>query len=171
MKFTERAIKELTPIGKPFDVADETLRGLLVRVQPSGVMTYWYAYRTHQGRKSRISLGRCDSVSLVKAKELAKRYAGQVAAGIDPQAQRQEQKANAKQEKVKALGAFIKEVYEPWATSNRKSYKKTLRIGLPCRSALLTLRLPAGPSGPGPLICGVHPAPQGLTGGGVWQVQ
>lgn len=128
MKFTERAIKELTPIGKPFDVADETLRGLLVRVQPSGVMTYWYAYRTHQGKKNRISLGRCDSVSLVKAKELAKRYAGQVAAGIDPQAQRQDQKANAKQEKVKTLGTFIKEVYEPWATINRKSYKKTLRI-------------------------------------------
>lgn len=127
-KLTERLIKSLCPVEEPFEVVDETLPGFLVRVQPSGVMTYWYAYRTHEGKRTRIALGRCESVALVKAKELAKQYAGQVAAGIDPQAQKQEKRTKAKQEKVKALGIFIKDVYEPWVTSNRKSYKKTLRI-------------------------------------------
>lgn len=128
VKLTELYIKSLCPDKKPFERWDSTLQGLLVRVQPSGVMTYWYAYRTHQGKKTRTSLGRCNAVSLVQAKVLAKQHAGQVAAGIDPQEQRQEKRTKAKQEKVKALGAFIEEVYGPWVACNRKSYKKTLRI-------------------------------------------
>lgn len=127
-KLTERLIKSLCPAEKPYEVVDLTLPGFLVRVQPSGRMTYCFAYRTHEGRRTRISIGGCEAISLVMARELAKRYAGEVAAGHDPQAQKQEVRAKAEQERVQTLGGFIHEVYAPWVKKSRKSAVRTLRI-------------------------------------------
>jgi hypothetical protein len=61
-KLTERLIKSLCPAEKPYEVVDLTLPGFLVRVQPSGRMTYCFAYRTHEGRRTRISIGGCEAI-------------------------------------------------------------------------------------------------------------
>src|SRR6218665_122932 len=112
-KLTERLIKSLCPLEKPYEVVDQSLAGLMVRVQPSGVMTYVFSYRTHAGKRNRIAIGRCDVISLIQARELAKRYAGEVACGTDPQALKLERRDKAEKEKVQTLGGFKEAVYSP----------------------------------------------------------
>lgn len=57
-KLTERLIKDLHPQAAPYEVVDMELHGLILRVQPSGVLTYYLVYRTMQGTKKRYRLGR-----------------------------------------------------------------------------------------------------------------
>ena len=40
-KLSTRSIQTLRPGGKPFEVVDVDLKGFLLRVQPSGAMTYY----------------------------------------------------------------------------------------------------------------------------------
>jgi hypothetical protein len=47
-------VKQLQPGAKPFEVRDTRVKGFLLRVQPSGAMTYYAEY----GRGKRIALGR-----------------------------------------------------------------------------------------------------------------
>ncbi len=57
IKLTEKSIKALVLGAKPYEVYDETLIGMLLRVQPSGVMSFYVAYRNKKGVKNRVRLG------------------------------------------------------------------------------------------------------------------
>ena len=47
-KLTNAAVKALTPLDKPFEVHDTEVKGFLLRVQPSGTMTYYLSYRKNE---------------------------------------------------------------------------------------------------------------------------
>ena len=51
---TQELIKSLKPESKPYEVRDPRLKGFLLRVQPTGVMTYYAEY----GRGKRHRVGR-----------------------------------------------------------------------------------------------------------------
>jgi hypothetical protein len=44
-KLSSRTIQALRPCDKPFEVVDLELKGFLLRVQPSGAMTYYFVNR------------------------------------------------------------------------------------------------------------------------------
>jgi len=45
-KITARLVKSLAPHTEPYEVFDTDLAGFILRVQPSGYMSYYLAYRT-----------------------------------------------------------------------------------------------------------------------------
>lgn len=61
-------IRHIKPNGKQFDVRDEKLTGFMIRVYPSGVMTYM----VELGRGNRKVLGRVGVIDPDEARELAK---------------------------------------------------------------------------------------------------
>ncbi len=127
-KLTEKLLKSISPAEKPFELIDDTLPGFLVRVQPSGCMTFYLSYRTSEGTRKRIKLGKYGPVTLVQAKELAKRHAGSVANGDDPQADKQAIAQQSKKAEVETLNGFIAAHYRPWVKKNRKSGDHTLMV-------------------------------------------
>ncbi|MBT5039983.1 MAG: integrase family protein, partial [Rhodospirillaceae bacterium] len=98
---------------------DTRLKGLLLRVQPSGVMTWYVEY----GRGKRIGLGRVDAIKSTKARDEAKKILSDVYAGKDPMAAR-------RAERTHTLRSYLDDVYGPWAENNIRTHKKTLqRLG------------------------------------------
>lgn len=109
-------IAKLKPADKPYEVRDIGLKGLLLRVQPSGVMAYYVEY----ARGKRIRLGRADAVTPAQARVAAKRILGDAYHGKDPTASRREARAHTFQ-------SFIDETYAPWATGNLRTATGTIR--------------------------------------------
>jgi integrase len=109
-------IKSLKPTDKPYEVRDTRLKGLLLRVQPSGAMTYYVEY----ARGKRISLGRADVITPQDAREQAKGILGDAFQGKDPN-------TAAKQAKEHTFGTFVDEEYASWAKANVRTHKGTLR--------------------------------------------
>ncbi|MFO1352958.1 MAG: Arm DNA-binding domain-containing protein [Gammaproteobacteria bacterium] len=58
-----RTLAALTPKPTPYEVRDTKLKGFLVRVQPSGIMSYIVEY----GRGKRITLGRVGVLTPTQA--------------------------------------------------------------------------------------------------------
>ena len=109
-------LKSLAAKDRPYEVRDSRLKGFLVRVQPSGVMTYYLEY----GRGKRMSLGRVDAVKPNQARERAKNILGIAFSGKDPRA---ELRGNGDI----TFRKFIKEIYRPWAETNIRRYDETIK--------------------------------------------
>jgi len=76
------------------DVPDGQVRGLMLRVYRSGVKSWALHYRRREdNRRRRLTLGAYPGVSLKQARELAVVELGKVAAGDDPQGEREEVRA------------------------------------------------------------------------------
>src|SRR3954453_18671300 len=103
-------VKSLRPGAKPFEVRDTRVKGFLLRVQPSGSMTYYAEY----GRGKRIAIGRSDVIAPDRARDRARDILASAQFGEDPMEERRLAKAH-------TLGSFIDEVYEPWAEANLRS--------------------------------------------------
>lgn len=108
-------LRQFKPADRPYEVRDTRLKGLLLRVQPSGVMT-WYV---EWARGQRQSLGRADAVKIDAAREWAREILAKHYAGEDPKAER-------RAAKVHTFRSFVDDVYSPWAESNIKTHKATL---------------------------------------------
>jgi integrase len=119
-KLTKRTVEALTPLAQPFEVRDDGLQGLLLRVQPSGQKTFYFDYRLN-GRRNRYKLGVYGNVSPEGARTLAQGIAGEVARGVDPQERRKTARAKAERDKYSTLRAFLNDRYEPWARAHLKS--------------------------------------------------
>jgi Arm DNA-binding domain len=86
------AVANAKPKGKPYKMADG--RGLYLLVQPSGARWWRWTYRRPDTRKENtLSLGIYPDVKLQKARERREQAREQVANGIDPSEQRQEDDA------------------------------------------------------------------------------
>jgi len=83
-KITKRTIDTLAPSAI---VADSEIKGFVARRLPSGAITYGYRYRTN-GKQRWLPLGLHGRITPDEARGLAKRAAGDVAHGRDPQAER-----------------------------------------------------------------------------------
>jgi integrase len=106
----KQTINRLKPAEKPYEVRDTRLAGFLLRVQPSGKMTYYAEY----GRGRRLRIGATDAVGPEKARQRAKDIIGEAMAGGDPAAGKREAKSH-------TFETFVREVYQPWAEANLKT--------------------------------------------------
>tara|TARA_R110002073_G_scaffold38346_5_gene110045 strand:+ start:7786 stop:9033 length:1248 start_codon:yes stop_codon:yes gene_type:complete len=126
-KLSSSVIKALTPGPKPFEVVDTQIKGFLVRVQPSGRMTYYYSYRAPSGMRKRIKLGVAGSeLTPAQARDAALQRAAEVAKGVDVQRAKQVAKVAALEARQRTLQTFITEQYRPWVMSSLKTAESTL---------------------------------------------
>lgn len=91
------------------------MKGFLLRVQPSGAMTYYAKYR----RGKRIAIGRSGVITPDKARERAKDILASARFGEDPMEERRLAKAY-------TLRSFIEEVYARWAEANIRTSAATV---------------------------------------------
>ena len=108
-------VKQLQPGEKPFEIRDARVKGFLLRVQPSGAMTYYVEY----GRGKRMSLGRSEVIQPEKARERARDILAGTQFGEDPMEERRQAKAH-------TLRSFVDEVYAPWAEANIRTAAATV---------------------------------------------
>lgn len=117
---TYRFIRSLRPRENPYEIADSSLRGLMLRVQPTGRQTYYLQY----GRGRRVRIGDAQVVTLEQARQRARSLLGEIADGADPGAQRRALKA------IPTLRAFLddsdKDSYGYWVVRNRRDGAATL---------------------------------------------
>lgn len=100
MKLSDAKLRTLTQPGKHFDGA-----GLYLELTPAGGR-YWRLKYRHAGKEKRLALGVYPAVSLKAARQRATEARERLAAGIDPSAQRQADKASqARAREAEALAA------------------------------------------------------------------
>jgi len=89
---TKRAVEQIEPpdTGVSY-VFGDSVRGFGVRVTASGAKSFIWQGNVH-GRKQRITIGRFGDITVEKARDVAKTFAGQVAEGKDPRAERHRQR-------------------------------------------------------------------------------
>ena len=126
-KLSTRTIQAIQPTGKPFEVVDIELKGFLLRVQPSGAMTYYFSYRNGQGKRKRYRIGNSDSLSPAQARDQTILLSARVVAGEDIQEAKKRERQAAKLAMSQTLDGFLIHNYEPWATSQRKSGSATVK--------------------------------------------
>ncbi len=102
------ASKTAQPQSKPFEVSDDRLSGFVLRVQPSGVRTYYARF----GRNRRIVLGRVDSLEPDEARRRCQRVLGNVAHGYHPL-------HGIRGGDGMTLGKFIADAYTTWINASR----------------------------------------------------
>ncbi len=119
-KITNQLIARLAPKDKPFEVNDTELRGFILRVQPSGSMSYYAAYRLSDGRKDRFRIGRHGHLTPMQARDRAKEIFADVTKGVNP-------KAKKKADRAHTLRSFINKEYRPWIEANQQSGAATIK--------------------------------------------
>jgi len=120
-------IGKLEPRSKYYKCWDDSIKNFFVRVLPSGTKTFAIYYR-HNGRDCEYRLGKVGSITAKQARKLAQIKIGEIAKGVDIQA---EKKASARAEKLaktESLGAFIANEYKPYvlADPDRSTAQDTL---------------------------------------------
>jgi integrase len=107
-KITKRQVDMLIPGAI---VADEEVRGFVVRKLSTGAVTYGFRYRDKTTGKQRwIGLGLHGSITPDQARILAKKRAGEVADGRDPAGEQEatrEQQANAQVAEANTVNALL----------------------------------------------------------------
>ena len=109
----------LTPKDKPYEVHDTKLRGFMIRVQPSGKMTYYFSYRLSNHQRNRVKIAPLDRLTPAQARVKAEELYAQVINGIDPASEKRQSRALAKM----TVEKFLNEEYRPWAETTLRSGK------------------------------------------------
>jgi len=112
--FTNTAVGRLKPEASPYEVWDAGLMGLLIRVQPSGVMTYYLQY----ARGKRVRIGRADAIVPTQAREIAKGILAEHYKGEDPIEKR-------KRVRAENYLQFLEDTYKPWLLTSLRRGKET----------------------------------------------
>lgn len=126
-KLNRRTIAALRIKAAPYDCRDVDLKGFLVRVQPAtakspnGRKTWFFQYRTLEGRQTRIKLGNCPGLSPEAARAIALEQATAAAKGVDLVKRKRAEWHEAIRAQQETLRAFLDGRYEPWAKLHLKS--------------------------------------------------
>lgn len=110
---TQKLIQSLKPKSVPYEVRDKSVKGFLVRKQPSGVASYVVQYK----RGKRITLGKLGIVTPGQARVKAKMVIGMAADGASDF----EIRDAVRSKDGDTLETFIRDHYEPWAITNLKT--------------------------------------------------
>jgi hypothetical protein len=102
------ASKETQPQTKPFEISDTRLSGFILRVQPSGIRTYYARF----GRNRRVVLGSVGDLTPDVARERCRKVLGNVAHGRHPLHGIQGSDGM-------MLGTFIADAYTTWINASR----------------------------------------------------
>src|SRR5690348_12956898 len=95
--------KSAQPRRKPFEISDSRLSGFVLRVQPSGIRSYYARF----GRNRRVVLGSAETLTPDEARERCQRVLGNVAHGCHPLHGIQGSDGM-------TLGIFVADAYSTW---------------------------------------------------------
>ncbi|KAB1089003.1 site-specific integrase [Neorhizobium galegae] len=86
-EITINLLKRIEPGESEYYVSDTTVSGFVIRVRPTGGMSYYYIYRFGSGRSAptrKCSIGSIKKVTPDEARKVARKYAAEVVNGGDP---------------------------------------------------------------------------------------
>lgn len=92
MKITKRVVDAAVPKRERTYIWDDELRGFGLVVQPSGVKSYHFNYRSPEGRLRRLLIGRHGDLTCEEARKLAAEHKHAVIHGSDPLGDKQAQR-------------------------------------------------------------------------------
>lgn len=119
-KLSDETVKAAKPKAKPYEIHDTGLRGLLLRVQPSGVKSYVVTW----GRGKRRTLGRYPGMTATGARKAALAALSESAEHGAPLVVIEANKPPS--EKPITLGDFITDHFAPWAKAHQKAGQATV---------------------------------------------
>ena len=96
------------PAIKPFEIYDRRLPGFMLRVQPSGVRSYYARLSANH----RITLGKVGELSPDEARERCQKVLGNIAHGRHP-------RYGIDGLRGVTLGQFVQDTYTRWVKANR----------------------------------------------------
>ncbi len=109
--------KATHPAEKPFEIYDSRLPGFTLRVQPSGVRSFY----ARTGRNTRVALGKVGELTPDQARERCQKVLGNVVHGRPPL-------QGLDGAEGLTLAQFIEDSYRPWLVANRpKGAERTLQ--------------------------------------------
>lgn len=135
-QITVKSLPTFEPKDKPYEITCTDCKGLVLRVQPSGVATFYAVLRVN-GRNVRYRIGNAGLFKLNDngrwtlkagihpdtARGILTKRKGEAADGQDPQAERKRKRAEAKAAKFQTVGGFYKNQYASFLQTERKSGK------------------------------------------------
>ncbi len=102
---TAQALRHAAPEERPFELRSRRVPNLLVRVQPTGIRTFYVQI----GRGKRLRLADARVVTLEEAEALARK------AVLNPVEFQRARVAG------QTLGTFVKDTWSPWVKANRRT--------------------------------------------------
>jgi len=114
---TQMAVDKLTTPNAKIDYRDTRLKGLVLRVMPSGTKSYYCEY----ARGKRVWLGRADVLGVSEARESARAILADFYRGIDPIEARKPKAV------IPTYREFLDGDYAAWAKSNQKAHEQNLK--------------------------------------------
>ena len=114
---TQMAVDKLTTPTTKIDYRDTRLKGLVLRVMPSGTKSYYCEY----ARGKRVWLGRADVLGVSEARESARAILADFYRGIDPIEARKPKAV------IPTYREFLDGDYGAWAKSNQKAHEQNLK--------------------------------------------
>ena len=114
---TQTIIEKAKPKEKPYEIRDKRLVGFLVRVQPTGKMTYYCEYR----RGGRVKIGPESAYSVKSARILAKQILADYYQGGEPAI------VAKKAKDIETYRDFLDEHYFQWVDANHNAADATRR--------------------------------------------
>lgn len=128
---TQLAIDKLPVPATKVEHRDTRLKGLVLRVMPSGVKSWYCEY----GRGKRVFLGRADVLGVADARESARTILADVYRGIDPIEARKPKPG------VPTFQDFLDGDYKIWAKANQRAHAQNLKRLATAFKPLLDKRL------------------------------
>lgn len=111
------AVQNAKPKERPYKLADGG--GLFLQVQPSGAKLWRYKFRLH-GKEGLLAIGVYPEVTLKQAREAHNEARAQVAAGINPVADRKAKRADEARQALQADKGLLGSVLAEWKTVREK---------------------------------------------------
>lgn len=125
-KISKTLIKGLEAKEKPYEVSDTQISGFILRVQPTGRKTFYFAYRNKAGVKQRVKIGLLGPMTLEQARDKARLLDADIAQDIDIGKQKAKEKHQAKVAQETTLAYFLEHKFSPWAEANLKAGQATV---------------------------------------------
>ena len=127
---SNKLLATLWPKDRPYEVRDTRLTGFILRVQPSGHMSYVCEY----GRGRRMTIAKVGVITPAQARDEARQILADRVQGNDPRVLRNKRK-------IQTLGKFVEHEYGPWARTERRSGAQTANRISSCFAALRKKKL------------------------------
>ena len=105
-KLTDSSVSKMTGTR----LTDTDIKGFYALARKTGKFFY-YKYKTEDGKSRTHPLGRFGNITTSEARELAQIAAGQVAKGLDPQAEKHAHREEQKRQEQSTLRAFLMNGY------------------------------------------------------------
>ena len=127
-KISVSLIKNIKSSNRPYELVDTALKGFLARVQPTGVITYYFSYRTPDGTRKRYRIGSHPSITAPVARDAAEQAAAEIVMGGDPHQAKKSARTKKKQSEYETLAGFIEHKFKDWALAHQKRGQETLTL-------------------------------------------